>query len=58
MSETAKGERKPRSMSVLWRLVSLMSPHKGRFVVATLALLFGSGLGALATGGIRDQETA
>ncbi|HUH02890.1 MAG TPA: ABC transporter transmembrane domain-containing protein [Kofleriaceae bacterium] len=35
---------KPRKLSVLWRLASLLAPHKARFVVAVVTLLLGSGV--------------
>lgn len=45
MSQGNDDAPRARSMSVLWRLVALLAPHKARFVIATIALLFGSGLG-------------
>ncbi len=35
---------KKRRLSVLWRLVALMAPHKWRFIVATGALFLASGV--------------
>jgi ABC transporter fused permease/ATP-binding protein len=37
-------EPKRKRLSQLWRLVLLLRPHRARFVIATIALLLGSGL--------------
>ena len=42
LSAVAAGPRRPRA--VLRRLIGLLAPHRGRFVLAVLSLLVGSGI--------------
>ena len=43
-ADTAGGRPEVKGLGRLWRLVALMRPHRGRFVIATVALFVGSGL--------------
>jgi ABC transporter fused permease/ATP-binding protein len=42
--DAAAARRRRRSLAVLWRLLPLLRPHRGRFAIAVIALLFGSGM--------------
>ena len=45
MSSEAKPGPPSKRLSVLWRLVGMLGPHRFRFYMAVLTLLLGAGIG-------------